>query len=215
MRNLENVILPEALKLSLRADISARIDRKEFAIEGEPLSEESQKATSPFEVKSDVEAPKGSDDPAKIFVEAVKEMKEEAREKAEKMEFWHDFFDRWKAALVFVPITIFVITIGAVLFNMDWPIKRGYPSTCEIAIDYNGDFSDGVKRSVATGVSSRLCDYFDVESLSIDLIEDGVVEVELDLMDRFLEYRFVRKSNHWRIKKYARTFNSNGQSREV
>jgi DNA-directed RNA polymerase specialized sigma24 family protein len=241
VKQMEQIEVPEVLKLSLKADISSRIDRKETAINGEAVDpgESADSGTAsvppegPFKVKGDVggdasvEESKhvGSDDPAKIFVEAVKEMREEEeeklqkeKEKFERMERRHNFIDKWKGVLGLVPMVLFVWIVIFVIMNLGGflgGIERGYPTLCDVDVAFDGDFYDGEKRSVIGGVSNPLCENFVVERLEIVRIEDGIVEVEVDLLDWFLEYRFEKESNEWRVKKYARTLSSNQESGEI
>lgn len=232
-KTLEKIEVPEPLKLGIRADLSNRIDRKDFAIEAEVPQEKPK----PFEEAS------GSNDPAKIFVQAVKEMREEEREaqrkeeeKFERSERMYDFIDRWKAALTMIPVIIFVVVAGILLFkfvdfedgkNNIWQrflayferedelLERGAPTVCDIEIEFHGDFSDQEKRNVNQKVSDRLCDHFEVSSLKISRINEGKVFVDVDVPDWFLEYKFVKKAADWRIKQYARAANSDKKSGEV
>ncbi len=219
VRRLEEVEVPEVLKLSLKADFTNRIERKNFAIAGEVVEEK-----KPFKVKEKLVG-KGSNDPAKIFVEAVKEMKEKEVEKRmrqqdelDRRERTYDFLDRWKGVFALIPLVLFVwIVIFVVLHFGDFigGVERGYPNSCEIAVDFDGDFSDGVRRGVDVGITNRICDYFEVSEMQIVYVDERTVNVEVDVIDWFLEYEFVRKDNEWRIQKYARTPYSNQESGQV
>lgn len=224
VRSLEDVEVSEVLKLSLKADFTNRIDRKNFAINGEVVKNEPVKkpAKDSFKTK---EKPKGSNDPAKVFVEAVKEMKEEeeiervkSQEKVERMEKAHDFIDRWKGVIILIPIILFICILIFVLIQL-WDYmsasKRGYPNTCEVEVEFGGDVSDGVRRTIDGGITNRICDYFDVREMSLEYMDDESVHVEVDVESWFLEYRFVRKNNIWRIQKYARTPYSDQESGQI
>lgn len=232
VRELEKLLLPEVLKLSLRADLSARIDRREFAINSEPIEEEKQKEP-PVKVVSEVF--KGSNDPAKIFVSAVKEMREEEeiqklqdQLKFEKEEKIFDFLERWKWAFTVVPGVVFVGLIGFFAFNF-WsnrPIDRGYITACQIEVKFKGGFSDAEIRNVNKGISDQICGHFDVKKLLISRLDDGKVQVNVDVPQWLLEYKFAKKikdtnagvavnAEPWRIKEYARTLSSNEKSGEV
>lgn len=234
VRELEKIVLPEVLKLSLRADLSARIDRREFAINSDPI-EEVQAKEPPVTVVT--EAFKGSNDPAKIFVSAVKEMREEEavqklqdQLKFEKEEKIFDFLERWKWAFTVVPAMVFVVLVGFVAVNF-WnnrPVERGYITACKIEVNYKGDFSDVEKRNVNKGIADQICGHFEVNKLLISRLEDGKVQVDVDVPQWLLEYKFVKKvkdnnvggstsanAEPWRIKEYARTLSSNEKSGEV
>ena len=219
VRRLEEVEVPEILKLSLKADFTNRIERKNFAIVGEIVEEK-----KPFEIK---EKPvgKGSNDPAKIFVEAAREMKEEEAEKRvrqqedlDRRERTYDIVDRWKGVVALVPVVLFVWIVLFVVLNFGdffGGVKRGYSNSCEVEVDFDGDFSDGVRRSVDVGITNRICEHFEVSEMQVVYVDGGVVNVEVDVVDWFLEYEFVRKDNEWRIQKYARTSYSNQESGQV
>lgn len=218
IREMETVVLPAALKLSLRADLAHRIESRDFAVEVEAEEEENvggfkQPPVEIFEKKEHV----GSDDPAKIFVQAVKDLtdqeKEELRheeELMEKRERFFDFVERFKGVLVGIPVLIFLIVAGVFLVNyldlFEEPrIARGYPTDCNVEVAFVGEFSDGEMRSVNRGISDRICGKFDVERILISRKGDGVVDVRVDVPDWFLQYNFVKKVEDWRIKKYFRT----------
>ncbi len=215
LRDAENVEIPEAFKLNLKVDLTNRIERRDFAIEAEQVKE----APKPFEEKT------GSSDPAKIFVDAVREMRadeakeaEIEREKFEKREVIIDFVDRWKSWLVGLPVAVLVMGLGVFVvwdYLDDLGVKRGFPDGCAIEVAFEGDFSDGEKRSVNEGISKRICDHFEVKKLLISRKDDGVVEVKVDVPEWNLQYRFVQKIKDWRIKKYERTLSSNKKSGEV
>jgi len=224
IREAEQIEIPAAFKLSLRADVSGRIDKRDFAIEVEPeeLSEE-----VPFS-----EMPTGSSDPAKIFVEAVREMREEEEEerlkvqlKLERQERAFDFIDRWKLALGLIPAVVFVAVLAIFLLKVvdfSGPVLRGFPSTCGIEVVFEGGFSDKEIRGVNKGVGDRICGHFEVSNLVVSRSGEGKVEVRVDVLDWMLKYNFVKKNEEqhfkvpaWRIKKYARTPDSDTKSGKV
>ena len=223
-RELEKIVIPEVLKLSLRADLAARIDRREFAINSEPVEEEAPKAPPVTEV---TEAFKGSNDPAKIFVAAVKEMREEEQVqklqdqlKFEREEKVFDFLEKWRWLFVVVPGVIFIglIAIFAVNFFGNRLLDRGYPTTCKIAVTFKGDFSDSEKRNVDQGISDKICGHFEVQKLLITRLDDGKVQVNVDVPQWLLEYKFAKATINtapWRIKEYARTLSGNQKSGQV
>lgn len=216
IRGLEDIKIPESFKLSLRADISGRISRRDFAVEGEAVTEKSKK-------KSSRKASKGSDDPAKIFVEAVRELKEDEKKdrereerKAERWEKFFDFVERWKSGIVVFPVFLFIVVFAwGISGIVDWGskgnlIERGYPTTCQKEVVFTGSFADREKRDVNESVSNRICDYFEVETMEIIRIADKEINVLVDVSELFLEYVFVEDSKGWRIKAYERNLNSNG-----
>ncbi len=218
-RETEVVNVPEALKLSLRADLATKIERKDFAIEGEVKAEEVKE--TPFATKDE---PQGSNDPAKIFVEAAKDMSKEEREEVykeysglEDREQLLEILDKWKFVLALIPAILLVVVIGFVLFNFmnNGKVDRGYPTTCTVDVAYEGEFYDGLHRSVDRNINNPLCDYYEEEIVAVERMEDEVIEVDLDVEGALLEYRFVKKGDEWRIKEYEKTPNSDKESRKV
>ncbi len=254
VRDMEKIEIPEAFRLSLRADLAARVEKRDFAINVDAVAEPVNEApvVSPWvkpEATEEVAA-RGSNDPAKIFVEAVKEMTDEEREawrtgkmdapraKAavdevedfESKEKILEFFEKWKLALAAIPALLIVIIVAAIILrSVDFSqiqlprffsVKRGAPTVCEVAVNFDGKFSDGEKFIINKKVSDRICGYFGeriaTESeIKIARKDDGGVDLSLDVDDWFLEYTFVRKQSEFRIKKYARTFNSDEKSGKV
>lgn len=226
VREMEEIQTPEAFGLSLKADLQARIERRDFAVE---VKEEHRPQETPEFVSKE---PKGSDDPAKIFVEAVREMKEQEekdrvreQQKLERNEAIFDFVDKWKHLLIGFPIAIFILAAGFFTFKyLDLPsvfdqgaekVVRGYPTACDIQVGFKGEFSDGEIRSINKGISDRICGYFEVEMILITRKDDGKVNVFVDIPDWFLRYRFAKKKDEWRIKQYARTVDRYQKYREV
>lgn len=224
MRDLETVEVPEVLRLNLRADFSARIDRKDFAIEVEPEEASGAYPEAPFKTVDPADMPKGSNDPAKVFVEAVREMREEEEQerlreqlRQERREAAMDMMDRWKHLLVIIPVLLFVGMIGFLgyKFLLDGKIERGYVTSCEVEVEFDGDLNDSQKRSLNAQVSDKLCETFQVEKLNISRGDDGKVVVSVDASGWMLEYKFAKKDTYWRIKKYERTFSSNQESGKI
>jgi DNA-directed RNA polymerase specialized sigma24 family protein len=218
-REAEDINIPEALKLSLRADLAAKIERKDFAIKGEVK----EVKAAPF-AKEVSEKPQGSNDPAKIFVEAAKGMNEEEREETYKeysdagdREQLLEILDKWKYILALIPAILFVVIIGVVLFNFmnGGGVERGYPTTCTVDVAYEGEFYDGLHRSVDRNINNPLCDYYEEEAVAVERMEDEAIEVDLDVEGALLEYRFVKKADEWRIKEYEKTLNSDKKSGKV
>jgi RNA polymerase sigma-70 factor (ECF subfamily) len=222
IRRMESIEVPEVFKISLRADLNGRLDKKDFAIKGELVDEKS------FSRRKKVvkEGASGSTDPAKIFVEAVKEMKEEEeaerikqKVKIERREKFYDFVDKWKSVFALVPLVLFIWVVGVLIFNFgvfSFKVERGFPTTCEVEVSFEGEFSDSEKRGVTSGVADRICDRFEVYSLNLTRVEPDVLNVQVDVSGWFLEYRFIQKQpKDWRINKYARTPDSNQESGQV
>lgn len=218
IREMEKIEIPDIFKLSLKTDLANRIEKKNFAVEGQVIKAKIVKEYKKFPAK-------GSDDLAKIFVKAAAEIKEEEEQKRtleekkfERKERFYDFIDKWKAVLMLIPVVLFVWIVAFVVMNVidfDNKVERGYPTICDVGVIFEGNFSDMEKFDINKGISDRLCEHFEVKSLLITRVDDGIVELKVDVKEAFLEYRFVKKFKEWRIKRYAKTFNSDKQPRQV
>jgi RNA polymerase sigma-70 factor, ECF subfamily len=246
VKELEYIDVPTGLKLNFRAELLDRIQRKEGAVEGEvetvveepvvePIVDEAP--SSPFnaakEPVAEVKPVKqkitevGSDDPAKIFVEAVSEMKEEEALKKvvenveeddlEQKEAFFEIFDKWKVVFAIIPIILFVVVVVFVVFSIfaDGRIKRGIPTNCELAVNFEGEYSFSEKRDINEGINDGLCDHFvEIERLAVSgELKD--LNVELDDKDWLREYKYAQKNDIWYIKYYAKTPNSDEESRKI
>jgi len=228
VREAEFVEVPEAFKLSLRADLNSRIERKGFAMEAEAEVVQEEVPLKETVYRENV----GSDDPAKVFVDAVKEMRSEGvdpneffMEAMEMKQAAAEMFDKWKIALVAIPALIFITVIGFVAYKLaglggvddSKLVQRGYPTNCNFAVDYKDGIADGIRRSLDAEVANKICDYFAPKGLAVLKLDDGGVTVDVDLESSLIKYQFVRDTRLqiWRIIKYAKTANSNEQSREV
>ncbi len=213
MRNLENIESPEVFKLTLKTDLMGRIDRHDLAIDAEVVNDQKERD----EARKFSDAP-GAGDPAKVFVEAVKEMRDEEKWqlekeqlKLERKEQLMDIFEKFRWVLVLVPVFVFLIIAGYVWFNISemWGIKRGYPNLCEVTVDFAGDFADGEHRSIDRQVNDALCGEFEVKDLIIKKQPGGDLKVLVDAKEASMEYEFVLENNLWRVQSYARDINSN------
>lgn len=208
VRALEKIDISEAFKLNLKADLMKRIERRDLAVDSELVAQ--AKKPRPFAEKDQKLKAKGSSDPAKIFVEAVREMREEEQRAFESRERIMDLIDRWKHVLVAAPVVVFVSLVGIFVFGIfNVGVERGYPSLCQEEIDFDGDFADGVKRDLVKNVGNRLCDHFEEKQVLISRNNDGPVDVEFSTSDWLLKYEFAKKKGAWRIQQYARTASGN------
>lgn len=212
IRELEKIGIPGGFKLSLRADIDRRISRRDAEVEMGSEVDDGLEVPPPLpqEISVAVEEKIGSDDPAKIFVEAVREMKKEEREEEDQ---FVNFIERWRNLLILIPVFVFAMVVAIVVINfVDFGngdlILRGYPTTCEKDVNFYGVFSDGDKRAINKQISNVVCDKFDVENLQILRRGQNTVEVSVDIEKALLEYTFVRKNNDWEIKRYEKIIGS-------
>lgn len=127
----------------------------------------------------------GSNDPAKIFVQAVKEMREEEEAnrlsqmaEIDRTEKALEIFDKVKGVLVLIPVAMFLfvaVFVGKMLFFKDGKIDRGIKWVCDFETSFIGDFETSEKRSIDANISKLICEEFDAKSI---VVERGVVEAE-------------------------------------
>lgn len=221
VRDGESILVPEALKLNLRFDLENRIERKDFAIEAEEVR------TKPF-IDLAEDAPKGSDDPAKIFVQAVKEMREDGelesfleQQQLDRKERVFDFIDKWKRALLFVPLIVFLAVFGVVAWQLVsgkvqlFAVKNESFTGCSAEVNFSGDFYDGEKRTFNKSVSNPMCQKFQVMGFDVTKSEYGKADVTVTTSLWTMQYHFEKKEKEWRIKEYERALNSDKKSGEV
>lgn len=226
LRDIENLVVPEASKLTLRLEIEDRINRKDFAIEGEVVEENKVSAE---DYAKDMP---GSDDPAKIFVKAVEDMRKEEeeilkmeREELEEKEKKLDRIEKWKVAFTFVPLVIVLAVLGMMFLNFDFsklgggkddPNQTDHPfnfplAECNVEVEYQG-FEEEEIAEVEKGVSQMICGVYEVDSIVVSKVSDEEIDVAVDLPDWLVDYNFVKKPTDWRIIQYEREriTNSNG-----
>ncbi len=219
LRDIESIDIPEILKLNLKMDISGRIDRKDFAIEVEPVPERQTPVVS--------KEATGSNDPAKIFVEAVKEMREEEEKelfsnqrRMERQEKFYDFVDKWKHFLLVSPVFVFVMVVSYIVFSFDLGfnfdrIARGYPTVCENEVSFSRDLNATERRDLNENVSDRLCDYFEADEMEISRVARTKIQVEMEAEGWVFNYDFAKKNTKWKIQKYEKITDSDQKSRKI
>ncbi|MFA5947505.1 MAG: hypothetical protein WC806_00840 [Candidatus Gracilibacteria bacterium] len=227
----EGIVVPEALRLSLRADLANKIERKEIAMEvaAEPVSQ--QPMGNPFEnpfkeVKKEKITASGSNDPAKIFVEAVTEMREEEaqevareQERFDKQEKIIAFFEKFKALFVVVPlVSVFAILVFVAYSFFPFgfgKVERGAYTACTAEVKFDGDFAFAMKENINSAISDAMCSYFpDAKNLVIS--QDGEkLKVELYRENWLLSYKYAKNGEKWYIQYYARSANSDKKSGKI
>ncbi|MCK9186539.1 hypothetical protein M0P48_03820 [Candidatus Gracilibacteria bacterium] len=167
-RALEKIEIQSIFKLELRMTISNKIERQDLAIDAEVVTDKEVRVSEKKESFESFEGAKGSDDPAKIFVKASKEMTNEdwadlEREKQEKIrkieedeamadeevgnERIMEILERWKGVLIGAPIFLFFVIgffVVTNIFMFNGKIERGYPTICVAAKAGVVDFSGGI-----------------------------------------------------------------------
>jgi len=230
VKDLEKIQIPEAFKLGLRAEISNKFERKEFAVDApvfEEVKKEESEVSAPWKELGDKEVSQkvGSNDPAKIFVEAVKEMRqeEEARrvsqlKEIDKTERALEIFEKIKGILVLIPIAMFLMVVFFVgkMFLFDGKIDRGITGLCPFETEFNGDFNEAEKLSIDSNISKAICREFLPRSIIVEKLEkEGFVKVMVDAEEGSLLYEFAQENGIWKMKKYAKIADSNPESRKI
>jgi RNA polymerase sigma-70 factor (ECF subfamily) len=230
VKDSEKIIIPEAFKLGLKAEISNKFERREFAVNA-PVFEEVKKEpngdNTPWKEINDKEMPEktGSSDPAKIFVEAVKEMRheEEARrvsqlEEINKTEKILEIFDKIKGILVLIPVAMFLLVVFFVgkMFLFEGKIDRGITGFCSFDTEFDGDFEEAEMLSIDSNISRKICKEFKPKSIIVEKMEtEGMIKVAVDAEEGTLLYNFVQRDGSWRMKRYAKNPNSDTESRKI
>jgi len=233
VKELENIQIPEAFKLSLRMEISNKFERKEFAVESSVFEEvktvPENGGSTPWEEINQKDMPEpervGSNDPAKIFVNAVKEMREEEKarmtsqmEEFDKTERILEIFDKLKGLLVIIPIALFLLVgfyVGKVFLFGD-KIDRGITGACGFDTDFAWSFNNAEKLSIDSNISKKICQQFSAKAITVEKgEEDGVIKVTVDVDNGTLLYDFVRSGDTWKMRKYAKVTNSDTESGKI
>ncbi|PKL36449.1 hypothetical protein CVV38_00900 [Candidatus Peregrinibacteria bacterium HGW-Peregrinibacteria-1] len=199
----------EAFKINLGLDVEAKSKLKSEAVEAEFASEEKPKKTK---MSENINLNVGSSDPAKIFVKAVEELREEEDERLaeealrfERKERMLDLLDRFKVVLVLVPLLIFVLLLSWVLYVIFGPggslLERGVLVNCDVEV--RGEMSDGERVALSRNFGQRFCEKFEVDSLLVvrNSEDEFSVDVELATGDS-LDYELVFREGGWKIRDY-------------
>ena len=201
VRVMEDILVDENFKLDVKADVARRIMANDFAIDVEVDDK-----------KERYKDAKGSNDPAKIFVEAVREMREEQQNEFDDIERMNSFFERFGAIIVALFIFIFVLFLGLSAYkyytNNVKLIVRGYPTICD-NVDFDRDFNDTERRYLNIEISDVLCENYDVEELDYKRVSRNNVNFKLETDEFLREYEVEKYDGNWYVRKYERTANSN------
>lgn len=233
VKTIERIEIPEAVKIGLKAELSRKIEQRDMAIESEPVEEGPKDI--PWVKKAGADA-KGSNDPAKIFVEAVKEMREEEEinrmneaRKAEQREMVVEFLEKWRAVFIGLPVLLFLAVGGYVVFRLislqEPPLNRPQDGErvarpveifCEeVDVEYEEAFTSEEKERLNRELVADLCEKEGVEKIALAKREDEIILVKVDLEEAFLEYVFAWEGQQVRLKKYAKTAYRDGKQREI
>jgi len=218
LKELEEIEVPEVFKLSLRIDLLKKIERKDFAIEVKETEE-------PWERKAPQKKQVGSDDPAKIFVEAVKEMSEEERkswsipqpqvqaqsqsqsQSQAKEEKLYVFVSKWRYALILIPLILFVLFFSFLLFRIYDVVNN--KDLCDFETIYLGELSENEIVFLQEDLNPRICEQFDVSYVIATKLAGEKLLVRVDLYKYVVKYIFVQESDKWIIETYERHSYSN------
>lgn len=228
VKEAEKIEIPEAFRLSLRMEILSRLEKREFAVDVSATAEElaEKESSAPWKeiAEDEKEFHTGSNDPAKIFTEAVKEMEREKVaetaaeiEKIDRAETVLEIFEKVKWTLILIPIILFVV-IGVVVGKILWPeakISRRITGVCPFETQFSGRFEDSEKLAVDAGISRKICEEFKPRGLVVDRAGEDAIKVNVDVGDGNLLYDFVRQDGNWKMKKYAKTSDSDAQQRKI
>lgn len=236
-KSAEKIEVPEAFKLSLRAELSQKIDRKGYAVEAEKITVENNNngpKWEDFSTKTEEKvaatagqkkAKIGSDDPAKIFVETVNEIRKDDKDfwmprkaKEEQYEQLMEVVDKWKSILIVFPVALFVVIASIVtikIIGFERKIPRVNTAACkEAALSYDEKISDADKKSLEKSVLVSLCQNYKTEPINVAFAGEKLT-VEVLAQNENINYVFAKTGGKWQIIKYAKTSNSDQESGKI
>ncbi len=214
LKGLELIEVPEVFKLNLRIEILKKIERKDFAIDAGQIEKTLKRKTISKKHS-------GSNDPAKVFVEAVKEMSEEERKSwstrspekpKEKEEKFYVFISKWRYLLILLPLVLFVLFFSFVLFRLHDIVNRN-------ACDYQAVYLSGLTEKevifIQEDFNKRICEEFEVNYLIAGKLAEEKLIVRVDLYEYVVKYTLVERSDKWFIEKYEKYTYSNEESGKI
>lgn len=216
----EKISIPEALRLGFKAQLSAKIDNSELILDPELIKEmkknEENRQNRQNLIKNNMN--KGSNDPAKVFVNAANSMNEQEKQKVyseyqvkkqfeedeairkemKRDEFW-EMIDSIKGVLIFVPVMIFVLVLSGILLYKYWPFGG-----CDFVVAYSEDLTKEEISDLKKKVANPICKYYDdVSDMAITRLTDDKVDVFVERENLNLKYIFdTRGTKNWYVKKY-------------
>lgn len=220
----ENIVVPEVLKLNIRSELSSKIDSKDFGVDVAVVEEgNEQNENNKLREAMLKNINSGSEDPAKVFVDAAnvlsqheREIKYEERKRnleyeqteAERMEQKKidmlDFFDQWKGLFAIIPLFLLFFVGGFLIFKYvdfsSWFSK----SSCSINVVYN-DIDADSQKNIDKYISDRICEHFEVKDLIISKVDESL-NVEVNIDEWNMQYNWqTRGTDAWYIQDFQRT----------
>lgn len=218
----EKIVAPEALRLGFKAVLSSKIDQAELVVD-EDLLFEMKKREENLENRQNLiknNMNKGSNDPAKVFVEAANSLNEQEKQKVyneyqskkkfeeeeafrkemKKDEFW-EIIDSIKGILIFVPVMIFVLVLSGILLYKFWPFGG-----CDFVVAYSDDLTQEEVADLKKKVANPICKYYsDVSGMTISKITDETVDVFVERKEFNIKYIFdTRSTDNWYVKRWEK-----------
>jgi DNA-directed RNA polymerase specialized sigma24 family protein len=223
----EKISVPEALRLGFKAQLSAKIDHAELVLDPELVKElkqnEEARQSRQNLIKNNMN--KGSNDPAKVFVNAAGSLNEEEKQKVyseyqakkqfeedeafrkemKKDEFW-EMIDSIKGVLIFVPVLIFVLVFSGILLYKYWPFGG-----CDFVVAYSEDMTKEEIADLNKKVANPVCKYYgDVSDMVITKLAEDKVDVFVEREEVNLKYVFdTRSTDTWYVKKFYKLLAEN------
>lgn len=218
----EKINSAEALRLTFKSQLSSKIDNADLVLDSDLVKEKINQDTVLKNrqnlLKNNMN--KGSNDPAKVFVDAANSLNQEQKQKVydaykikkqleedqavrkemKKEEFW-DFVDSIKGILIFVPIFIFILVMTGIVLYKYWPAGG-----CDFVVAYNEELSDGEIADLKNKVADPVCKYYgDVVAMELDKVSDDKVSVNVEREEYSLKYIFdTRGTENWYVKKFEK-----------
>jgi len=217
LKAAESIEIKEVSRISMKTEIQGKIDKRDFAIDVEEQKDLNKKTVN--------EPSTGSNDPAKIFVQAVKEMREEEEMekikqqlKEDKTEEIYEYVEERKASFILIPLVIFLFVVSFIGYQLFFEIdifSKIFDKKCDIEVAFDENFIAKEKEDINENINKRICNEFEVKTLAVDKIHNKKIEIHLETSDEILEYEFKKVDNIWKINEYEKIANSNQEPREV
>jgi len=219
--DFEKMNIPEAMRLGFKSQLSAKIDNFDLVLDSELLKEmkktEEVRKNRENLIKNNMN--KGSNDPAKVFVDAANSFNEEQKnqvykeyqekkaneeffEEMEKEEFW-DFIDSIKSALIFVPVFLFVVVVSALFFLWYFPSI----GTCKFDVLYSENLSEVEIKDLRKKIANPVCKFYkDVEAMEFSAISNNKINVFVERKEYSIKYVFDTRGtdDKWFVKSFQK-----------
>jgi len=225
VKELQVFEMPESFKLTLRNNLNSRILNKDFSSNLESVKSDKENV----KVEHTSARMQGSQDPAKIFVDAAGKLTEAERQvkyddwrkkkeveesikniKADKREEFVEVFGKIRGWLIGIPVFLFLIAF--IVWGFSFLGSRlSIFDDCKNVTLAMVDFTEEEQKDLKKSFVDDLCQIYDPTYISVYKVNSNKVQVELDSESWVINYDLdTRNTKNWYVQKFARDNNSNG-----